>query len=98
MTYLRFGIRDLLWAMVVVGLAFGWSLDHNELRRKLGRATYTSGDREMHRLQLKLAQEAQAHLEKQVKGLGEYARQQEANAREYHVLLKKCEADSAEDD
>ena len=24
MTHLRFGIRDLLWAMVVVGLAVGW--------------------------------------------------------------------------
>jgi hypothetical protein len=24
MTYLRFGIRDLLWAMVMVGLAIGW--------------------------------------------------------------------------
>lgn len=28
MTYLRFGIRDLLWAMIVVGLASGWWLDH----------------------------------------------------------------------
>ena len=24
MTYLRFGVRDLLWAMVVLGLALGW--------------------------------------------------------------------------
>jgi len=24
MTQLRFGIRDLLWAMVVTGLLFGW--------------------------------------------------------------------------
>jgi len=29
MTYLRFGIRDLLWAMVVMGLAIGWWLDHS---------------------------------------------------------------------
>jgi hypothetical protein len=29
MTYLSFGIRDLLWAMVVVALVLGWWLDKN---------------------------------------------------------------------
>jgi hypothetical protein len=28
MTYLRFGIRDLLWAMVVLGLVIAWWLEH----------------------------------------------------------------------
>ena len=27
MTFLRFGIRDLLWAMVVIALALGWLVD-----------------------------------------------------------------------
>ena len=31
MTYLRFGIRDLLWAMVVVGLVIGWGDDRSRL-------------------------------------------------------------------
>jgi hypothetical protein len=30
----RFTIRDLLWLMVVVGLAVGWSLDDSLLRRE----------------------------------------------------------------
>ena len=30
----RFTIRDVLWLMVVVGLACGWSLDHARLRAK----------------------------------------------------------------
>ena len=32
MTYLRFGIRDLLWAMVVVGLILGWSIHWRSTR------------------------------------------------------------------
>jgi|GEM_PF-2991507 len=30
MTYLRFGVRDLLWAMVVVGLVIGWWVDRRQ--------------------------------------------------------------------
>jgi hypothetical protein len=29
--YLRFGIRDLLWAMVVVGLVIAWWADRSRL-------------------------------------------------------------------
>jgi hypothetical protein len=29
--WLRFGIRDLLWAMMVVGLLIGWSIDRSRL-------------------------------------------------------------------
>jgi hypothetical protein len=32
MTYLRFGIRDLLWAMVVVGLGIDGGLSTSEVR------------------------------------------------------------------
>ena len=32
MTYLRFGVRDLLWAMVVVGLVIDWRAKHAENR------------------------------------------------------------------
>jgi len=31
MTYLRFGIRDLLWAMVVVGLFLAWRFESRTL-------------------------------------------------------------------
>ena len=31
MTYFRFGIRDLLWGMVAVGLAVGWWSDRSHL-------------------------------------------------------------------
>ena len=39
----RFTIRDVLWLMVVVGLAVGWWLDHsrlNDLASKLKADTY----------------------------------------------------------
>jgi hypothetical protein len=32
-SYLRFGVRDLLWVMVVVGLALGWWLGRREPRQ-----------------------------------------------------------------
>jgi hypothetical protein len=34
MTCFRFGIRDLLWAMVVVGLAVGWWVEHRKLQTR----------------------------------------------------------------
>ena len=33
--WLSFGIRDLLWAMVVVGLAVGWWQEHRKQRQDL---------------------------------------------------------------
>ena len=38
MTNLRFGIRDLLWAMVVVGLAIGWWADRERWRSTVAEA------------------------------------------------------------
>jgi len=40
MTYLRFGIRDLLWAMAVMGLVIGWWSDRRQLTETVGDATY----------------------------------------------------------
>jgi hypothetical protein len=37
--WLSFGIRDLLWAMVVVGLAVGWWLDHRHLSAQCAEST-----------------------------------------------------------
>lgn len=37
MTYYRFSIRDLLWTMVVVGLALGWYLDRKRLTKHLAK-------------------------------------------------------------
>jgi hypothetical protein len=34
MTSLRFSIRDLLWAMAVLGLVIGWGLSHSAERRR----------------------------------------------------------------
>ncbi len=31
----KFSIRDLLWAMIVLGLALGWLLDHRQSRDEL---------------------------------------------------------------
>ena len=31
-SFLRFGIRDLLWTMVVVGLAMGWLVEYRHNR------------------------------------------------------------------
>ena len=39
--WLNFGIRDLLWAMVVVGLGVGWWQDHRESRKVVKSALYT---------------------------------------------------------
>jgi hypothetical protein len=36
MTHLRFGIRDLLWAMVVVGMGLGWWSEHRKLQARQG--------------------------------------------------------------
>ena len=49
MTYLRFGIRDLLWAMVVLGLGLALGLEHRRAadfansNRYLGEAIDNSG-------------------------------------------------------
>ena len=43
MTYLRFGVRDLLWATVVAGLAMGWWADHRN-----GLALQAEKDRKLH--------------------------------------------------
>jgi|GEM_PF-1679712 len=32
--WLRFGIRDLLWAMALIGMGLGWWLDRSQLREK----------------------------------------------------------------
>lgn len=34
---LRFSIRDLLWLMVVVGLALGWWMDRTRMREEVRR-------------------------------------------------------------
>lgn len=34
MTYLRFGIRDLLWAMALIGTGLGWWLEHRSDREQ----------------------------------------------------------------
>ena len=33
----RFTLRDVLWFMVVVGMAFGWWADHRATRLKTGK-------------------------------------------------------------
>jgi hypothetical protein len=38
-TLLRFSIRDLLWAAIVVGLALGWWLDHRAYAKATAEAT-----------------------------------------------------------
>jgi hypothetical protein len=32
---LQFGLRDIGWAVLVVGLALGWWLDHRESARRI---------------------------------------------------------------
>lgn len=34
MTYFRFGIRDLHWAMALIGMALGWWLDRSALHAR----------------------------------------------------------------
>jgi hypothetical protein len=35
MTYLRFGIRDLLWAMALLGMGIGWWVDRRDTGERL---------------------------------------------------------------
>ena len=35
MTKPKFAIRDLLWLMVVLGLALGWVVDHRRLQQRI---------------------------------------------------------------
>jgi hypothetical protein len=100
--WLSFGIRDLLWAMAVVGLGGGWWVDQTDLRLRLDRATRIIGEmegaRESHWHQLKQAHDAYAYLKRDVEMAEEDARQQRALVTEYHARWKKCQGDSAEDD
>jgi hypothetical protein len=38
--WLSFGIRDLLWAMVVVGLVIGWWVDRTRIMSDLRKALH----------------------------------------------------------
>ena len=42
-SHLRYGIRDLLWAMVVVGLAVGWWQSHRQIQTWKGNAESVAG-------------------------------------------------------
>jgi hypothetical protein len=57
--WLRFGIRDLLWAMVVAGLVIGWWMDHLAVRRQ---AKFEAG---IHKAEIRRARAVERWLDAQ---------------------------------
>jgi hypothetical protein len=87
---MRFNIRDLLWATVVVGLALGWRLNASTLR-----AEKVAAEKETARNRKLLIAENQAHLE--LSGNYLYLRtERDRNHKEIKSLHEELQREQAE--
>jgi hypothetical protein len=89
---LSFGTRDLLWAMVVVGLALGWWGGHFSSQAKIRNLRSEVLDRRYDKHNVDHLKWKSTELERQVKELAAYAELEQKRARDYWKQLKECEA------